>query len=287
MSTVLITGANGFAGKHLVKHYVHLGHEVRALIRSRESDLDWPEGVSSFTVDELEQALSGVDIVFHLAAEFSPKNDADTVASLFESNVALSMRILTAMMKICPEAHFVGASTFTQLDKDGERNPMNFYSATKQAAQDLARQLPLRTSFIRVCDTYGPGDVRSKVPNLLRSAAEQGKPFTFRSPAETLCCMIHIEDLCQFYQWVAEREQKHGENFYEVGIFDSRFIVSLGVLAESILQEFPEYNKEVLFPIVAEQEPIRMAPGDIFFPLENRYTTAEDIGKEIVRQFTW
>jgi len=71
---VLITGASGFLGGHLVERFVNQGYRVRALVR-RTSRTDHLEGLgvelcvgSMFDADSLARAVSGVDLVIHAAA---------------------------------------------------------------------------------------------------------------------------------------------------------------------------------------------------------------------------
>src|SRR4051795_6559369 len=72
---VLITGANGFLGRHAIAEFLQRGHSVRALVRpaARLDDLDWPGRVEVVRADlrvtqDLTGLFGGVDILVHLAA---------------------------------------------------------------------------------------------------------------------------------------------------------------------------------------------------------------------------
>ena len=72
---VLVTGANGFLGRHVVAALRAAGHQVRALVRPAAdvSKLGWGSDVEVFRADlraarNLEQAFDGVDALMHLAA---------------------------------------------------------------------------------------------------------------------------------------------------------------------------------------------------------------------------
>jgi UDP-glucose 4-epimerase len=78
----LVTGANGFLGRHVVGALLARGVEVRALVRpaARLEELGWPSSVEIFRADlrtsrELRGAFEGVDVLVHLAAVISGGED--------------------------------------------------------------------------------------------------------------------------------------------------------------------------------------------------------------------
>jgi 2-alkyl-3-oxoalkanoate reductase len=95
----LITGANGFLGRHVVRSLLARGIEVRALVRpsARLETLGWPSSVEVFRADlrtslDLGRAFEGVDVLLHLAAVVSGGEDAQ-----FAGTVAGTERLLDAM----------------------------------------------------------------------------------------------------------------------------------------------------------------------------------------------
>jgi nucleoside-diphosphate-sugar epimerase len=95
----LVTGANGFLGRHVVTALLARGVEVRALVRqaAQLEGLGWPSSVEVFRADlrssrELPRAFEGVDVVLHLAAVVSGGEDAQ-----FAGTVAGTERLLEAM----------------------------------------------------------------------------------------------------------------------------------------------------------------------------------------------
>jgi UDP-glucose 4-epimerase len=95
----LVTGANGFLGRHVVLALLARGVEVRALVRpaARLEALGWPSSVEIFRADlrssrELRGAFEGVDVLIHLAAVVSGGEDAQ-----FAGTVAGTERLLDAM----------------------------------------------------------------------------------------------------------------------------------------------------------------------------------------------
>ena len=95
----LVTGANGFLGRHVVRALLARGIEVRAMVRpaARLEGLDWPSSVEVFRADlrtsrDLSRAFEGVDMLLHLAAVVSGGEDAQ-----FAGTVAGTERLLEAM----------------------------------------------------------------------------------------------------------------------------------------------------------------------------------------------
>jgi 2-alkyl-3-oxoalkanoate reductase len=95
----LVTGANGFLGRHVVAALLARGIEVRAMVRpaARLEALGWPASVDVFRADlrsprDLGRAFAGVDVLIHLAAAVSGGEDLQ-----FAATVAGTERLLQAM----------------------------------------------------------------------------------------------------------------------------------------------------------------------------------------------
>ena len=96
---VLVTGANGFLGRHVVAALRERGHVVRAMVRpaAKLDALAWPSSVEVFRADlrsaqDLPSAFDGVDTLVHLAAAVTGGEDAQ-----FASTVTGTERLLGAM----------------------------------------------------------------------------------------------------------------------------------------------------------------------------------------------
>jgi UDP-glucose 4-epimerase len=97
----LVTGANGFLGRHVVAALMARGIGVRAMVRpaTRLGALDWPQSVEIFRADlrtsrQLERAFEGIDVLVHLAAVVSGGEDAQ-----FAGTVVGTERLLDAMTR--------------------------------------------------------------------------------------------------------------------------------------------------------------------------------------------
>jgi UDP-glucose 4-epimerase len=97
----LVTGANGFLGRHVVTALLARGHNVRALVRpaAQLDPLGWPASVEVFRADlrstrDLEPAFDGVDALVHLAASVTGGEDLQ-----FAATVVGTERLLGAMAR--------------------------------------------------------------------------------------------------------------------------------------------------------------------------------------------
>jgi UDP-glucose 4-epimerase len=96
---VLLTGAGGFLGRHIVDRLLARGHDVRAVVRPASSVPAWPAAVDIFRADlrtheSLISAFDDIDAVIHLASATSGNEDVQ-----FASTVVATERFLAAMAK--------------------------------------------------------------------------------------------------------------------------------------------------------------------------------------------
>lgn len=114
---VLVTGANGFIGRHVVASFLQHGHDVRALVRPSASldSLEWRQHVEIARADlrtsaGLALACDGVDAVVHLGARMGGSE-----AQQFETTVVGTERLLQAV-RAKGASRVVLASSFAVYD---------------------------------------------------------------------------------------------------------------------------------------------------------------------------
>ncbi|HLQ23049.1 MAG TPA: NAD(P)-dependent oxidoreductase [Gemmatimonadales bacterium] len=129
---VLVTGANGFLGRHVVAALLARGHRVRALVRpaARLEGLGWPGSVEVFRADlrstrELAPAFDGVEALVHLAASVSGGEDVQ-----FAATVTGTERLLGAMARTACR-RLVLASSFSVYDWSNIRGTLDESSPTE------------------------------------------------------------------------------------------------------------------------------------------------------------
>jgi nucleoside-diphosphate-sugar epimerase len=136
----LVTGANGFLGRHVVAALLARGVEVRAMVRPAAGleALGWPSSVEVFRADlrtsrELGRAFEGVDVLLHLAAVISGGEDAQ-----FAGTVVGTERLLEAMATSACR-RLVLCSSFTVYDYSAIGRVLDEDSPVYQAPDIYAR----------------------------------------------------------------------------------------------------------------------------------------------------
>lgn len=191
--TVLVTGADGFIGSHLVERLVEEGARVRAFcLYNSQGSWGWldhaPDAVKSAIDVRLgdirdarfvDKACEGVEVVFHLAALIAIPYSYTAPESFVDTNVRGTMNVLEAA-----RAHGVRRVVHTSTSevygtpKDvpiRETHPLHAqspYAATKVAADQLAisYQLSFGTPVVvlRPFNTFGPRQsTRAVLPTML------------------------------------------------------------------------------------------------------------------------
>jgi nucleoside-diphosphate-sugar epimerase len=136
----LVTGANGFLGRHVVSALLERDINVRALVRptARLERLGWPSSVEVFRADlrtscELQHAFEGVDVLLHLAAVVSGGEDAQ-----FAGTVVGTERLLAAMATSACH-RLVLCSSFTVYDYSSIRRTLDEESPLYQRSNVYTR----------------------------------------------------------------------------------------------------------------------------------------------------
>jgi nucleoside-diphosphate-sugar epimerase len=204
--TALVTGASGFIGGHLARRLVADGWAVTLLGRSSArlpADLarDCRVLPSDVGPDEFAGRLADdrPDVCFHLATHFVGVHGPADDDPLVEANVGFGVRLADALAH-AGEVAFVNVGTVWQHHDGRPYGPTSLYAATKQAFADLlqyyAECTPLRAVTVELSDTYGAGDRRVKLPQLLTRAVQTGEPLLL-SPGEQLVDFTHVDDVVE------------------------------------------------------------------------------------------
>jgi UDP-glucose 4-epimerase len=224
---IVVTGAGGFSGSHLVATLLSCGHKVTAVVGRTRGRLD-PALDSNPALTVLTGDLVGAlplpartGAIVHAAAR-SPAPDVKD-ADMVQDNV-------TATARLIDYAREAGAATFVYLsslsiygDIAGpvvdERTPIvnpDAYGVTKYAGETMLRAAPLRSLSIRLPGVIGRGSVRNWLTGVLNSA-KHGHAITLYSPENTFNNAVHINDLCRFVAELVERATWGGHDAITVG----------------------------------------------------------------------
>ena len=222
--TVLVTGATGFTGSHLVRALLQTGSRVRVLARSAaRATTVLPPGVEIMMgeVDDLpaiSRAVAGSDIIYHVAAAYREARHTDQY--YWDVNVGYTSHLLEAARNAGVQ-RFVHCSTVGVMshiehppaDEQHPHQPADIYQETKSQAEKLAlaahRQHGVPVAVARPTAIYGPGDTR--LLKMFRLIAE--KRFVMLGFRETYYHMIHVDDLVAGLRLLGERPEAVGEVF--------------------------------------------------------------------------
>jgi NAD dependent epimerase/dehydratase len=193
-SCVLVTGAGGFIGGHLVERLVREGARVRALCRynsrNERGTLDWlePDVTSQVEVvlgelrdiESVATAVEGVEVVLHLAAQIAIPYSYVNPRDFFEVNVLGALNVAQAALRHgarrvvhTSTSEVYGSARTIPITEEHPLEPQSPYAASKVAADKLMdsyhRSFGLPVCVLRPFNTYGPRQSeRAVLPTMLR-----------------------------------------------------------------------------------------------------------------------
>lgn len=213
---ILVTGSTGFVGKFLVNRLLENSYEILEVTRSIEKSTqiygDKTKKVQITKDQELlrtEISNFEPEIVLHLAAFISSRDDYETVVQLTESNVLFLVRLLDALSDTKIKL-FVNTGTFAEYQNgDGVLNPAYAYAATKIAARSFIDYYSNIYKFKQInvipYTIYGGKSDQKKIIDLLFESTKADTSLNL-SPGEQVLDFIHIDDLVDLYVSIIENE---------------------------------------------------------------------------------
>lgn len=193
---VLVTGAGGFIGSHLVEYLLAEGARVRAFVRYNSrgdpgllrmlstQDLNRIEVIAGDLEDEhaVHNAVQGIQVIFHLGAMISIPYSYHHPVEVAKTNFIGTLNILTATQESDVErlihtssSEVYGTAMYTPMSETHPLQGQSPYSASKIGADKLAEsffcsfETPVVT--VRPFNTYGPRQsARAVIPTIITQA---------------------------------------------------------------------------------------------------------------------
>ena len=254
---VLITGADGFIGSHLTEALYSKGYQVRALCQYNSfNNWGWLEDISCKNDIEVfsgdirdpfycEELVSGVDIVFHLAALIAIPYSYISPQSYIETNIQGTLNICQASIKNkvsrvlhTSTSEVYGTAKFVPINEDHPLQPQSPYSASKIGADAIAMSffnsfnLPL--TIVRPFNTYGPRQsARAVLPTIITQIANGAKEISLGDTTPTRD-FTYVEDTCSGFLELSACDDSIGET------------VNLGSNSEISISEALEIIKNLM-----------------------------------------
>ena len=273
MAQVLVTGADGFIGSHLVEMLVAEGHQVRALAQYNSfNSWGWLDHVACR--DQIEVVAGdvrdaqfcntiarGIDTVFHLAALIAIPYSYAAPDSYIETNVRGTLNICQAALNAgCSRvihtstSEVYGTAQYVPMDEAHPLQPQSPYSASKIGADAIAMSffnafdLPL--TIARPFNTYGPRQsARAVIPTIITQIAAGAREIKLGDLSPTRD-FNYVADTCAGFVALAGAQGTIGQTV-NIG---SNFEISVGDTLRMI--------RDIMGSDVAfVQDEVRLRPG--------------------------
>lgn len=278
MKNILVTGADGFIGSHLVELLVKEGYNVRALsLYNSFNYWGWLEDINCLKEVEIvtgdirdsfccEKITKKIDTVFHLAALIAIPYSYDAPQSYVDTNVSGTLNMLQAALKNSigkfihtSTSEVYGTAIYTPI---GEKHPLQAqspYSATKIAADAIAmsyfNSFNLPVCIARPFNTYGPRQsARAVIPTIVTQIAQGIKEIKLGDLTPTRD-FNYVKDTTQGFLELAKSKKSIGET------------VNIGSGFEISIKECLEMIKNLMqsdIKIIEDKARIRPANSEVF-----------------------
>ncbi len=233
---VLVTGADGFIGSHLVEQLLAQGCRVRALVYYNSfNSWGW---IDSFGVAQkqlidvmpgdvrdpncMREAVKDMDIVFHLAALIAIPYSYSAPDSYVDTNIRGTLNVLQACRQhetrrvlVTSTSEVYGTAQYVPIDEKHPFQGQSPYSATKIGADRIAesfyRSFELPVTIVRPFNTYGPRQsARAFIPSLI-SQLLSGSLEIKMGTRTTTRDLVFVKDTARAFVAIAQADATIGQ----------------------------------------------------------------------------
>jgi NAD dependent epimerase/dehydratase len=275
---VLVTGADGFIGSHLLELLVSKGIKVRALSQYNSfNNWGWLEDVSCRGQIEIisgdirdpffcKEMITGVDCVFHLAALIAIPYSYTAPQSYVETNVTGTLNVCQAAKELggirvihTSTSEVYGTAQYVPINEKHPLQPQSPYSASKIGADAMvmsyfnAFELPV--TIARPFNTYGPRQsARAVIPTIISQIANGATEIKLGDVSPTRD-FNYVLDTCKGFLALANCEDSIGKTI-NIG---SNFEISVGDTLE-LIKELMKSDVE----FIVEDQRLRPEKSEVF-----------------------
>jgi NAD dependent epimerase/dehydratase len=255
---ILVTGADGFIGSHLVEQLISDGYKVKAFVYYNSfNSWGWLDSLSNDILSQIEifagdirdtngvrTAMKDCSIVYHLAALIAIPFSYHSPDSYIDTNVKGTLNVLQAAKDLGVERVLVtstsevyGTAQYVPIDELHPRQPQSPYSASKIGADSIAdsfyRSFDLPLTIVRPFNTYGPRQsARAVIPTIISQLLNGAEEIKLGDVSPTRD-LLFVKDTVNGFLKIAECDMLIG---HEVNIATESEI-SIGDLGQSLIEK--------------------------------------------------
>ena len=274
---ILLTGATGFLGSHLLKALLRKEHDVSVLKRSTSNCRRIDKELDKCRLYDVDRADLGevfregaFDAVIHCATEYKTKENQ--TSDVVNSNLLFPLQILeTAISANCP--YFINTdSFFTKQLPDRFRNDQALYAPEYTLSKyqfrewGMMRAIEQKINFVNLQmeHIYGPDDSPEKFISFLIHSMRSGAKEIDLTDGIQIRDFIHVDDAVEAYLAVLKHlENLTGYHSFEVGTGVSRTVREfveaihreMGTATTLNFGSVPRKDTEIMFS-TARTEPL-------------------------------
>jgi NAD dependent epimerase/dehydratase len=279
MGKILVTGADGFIGSHLVEELVKDGKEVKAFVLYNSfGTWGWLDNFSKEIMDHVEifqgdirdpngvyESMIGCDVVYHLAALIAIPYSYHSPDSYIDTNIKGTLNILQAARKlnvkrvlITSTSEVYGTAQYVPIDEKHPYQGQSPYSATKIGADRLAesfyRSFNLPVTIVRPFNAYGPRQsARAVIPTIITQLLAGKEEIKLGSLTPTRDFNF-VKDTVHGFMAIAKSDNTIGE---EINIA-TQMEVSIGELAQELINQINPKAK-----IICDEQRLRPENSEV------------------------
>lgn len=255
---ILVTGADGFIGSHLVEKLIEDGQQVKAFVYYNSFNTwGWLDTLPKDKLAEIEifagdirdpngvrEAVAGTEQIFHLAALIAIPFSYHSPDSYVDTNIKGTLNVLqaardlnTRRVLVTSTSEVYGTAQYVPIDEKHPFQGQSPYSATKIGADRMAesfyRSFELPVTIVRPFNTYGPRQsARAVIPTIITQLLSGMTEIKLGALSPTRD-FSYVKDTVAGFLAIAKTEKTIGE---EINIATQQEI-SIGQLAEELISQ--------------------------------------------------
>jgi len=276
---ILVTGADGFIGSHLVETLIDKGYNVKAFVYYNSfNSWGWLDTFPKEKLDKIEffagdirdpngvrTAIKDCDVVFHLAALIAIPYSYHSPDSYVDTNIKGTLNVLQACRDLGVEKLLVtstsevyGTALYVPIDEKHPKQGQSPYSASKIGADFMAesfyRSFDLPVTIVRPFNTFGPRQsARAVIPTIITQLLS-GKTEIKLGAIHPTRDLLFVKDTANGFIEIAQSDTANGQ---EINIA-TKSEISIGDLAQELINKINPQAK-----LVTDEERLRPEKSEV------------------------